>query len=296
MIRCRALLLLLLLAFLPACAVGQTADTTRIPVPYDSTWRVIDSVVVRADTFAHDTTAHLTRDSLVIVVRPPAAGHPGEPAGFLPLLAHDFGVPIVKDQPYRLQGQAGCWYAHSGGAFVNGKYAVTFAVGLGEGRTPNKLEAFPVCPPAAKASSSFYVHLIGYQPGDGTPAWVNGEGTKALFVRYGNGAPLIFKCDAPNRPSGVKASCHWSLYTNAGTKLKASGQGVVVAGRPNDVACLLEARGVTCWVNGATLTWAQPAGGATGVWLDWTYGGGGGGTPVGVRSVWSLEGVYASGR
>lgn len=276
-------LLALLLACVTAPVPGQTVDTVgwRYTDSVPTAWRYTDSVPV-LDTLKPPP--------------PPVSVHPGEPAGFRALIAHDFSVPVVKDAPYRMQGQAGCWFAHSGGAFVNGKYAVTFAVGLGEGRTPNKLEAFPVCPPAAQASGAFYFHLQGYQPGDGTPAWVNGEGTKAVFVRYGNGAPLIFKCDAPSRPSGVKASCNWSLYTNAGTKLKATGQGIVVAGQPNDVACLMEAAQATCWVNGAALVWKVAAGGATGVWLDWTYGGGGGGTPVGVRSVWSLDGFYASGR
>jgi hypothetical protein len=101
--RLRALLpLLLLVGGLPACAFAQTADTTRIPVPFDSTWRVIDSVIVRADTFGHDTTAHLTRDSLVIVVRPPAdstplpppsGARPHEPAGFRTITVLTFSGP-----------------------------------------------------------------------------------------------------------------------------------------------------------------------------------------------------------
>lgn len=228
---------------------------------------------------------------------PPTGSH--EPAGYGVLFANDFSVGMTKDV-YAKAGQAGCWFAHSGGAFQGGKYVVTFNVGLAEGRTPNKLEASAVCPPAHPAVASWYLRLDGYEPGDGTPAWVNGEGTKAVFLRSDpSNPPLIFKCDSPQRPvkSGVYDRCLWTLYTNSGSKVAASGVGTVLAGQPNTVECVGSASAIDCWVNGAPVSWKTglPAG-FTGVWLDWTYGGGGGGTPVGIRSVWSLDGVYASGR
>lgn len=234
---------------------------------------------------------------------PPTGSH--EPAGYRLLFENRFTRAIAPVGAYTVwsgPGEAGCWYTNGGTKFSAGKMLVTFAVGLAEGRTPADVEGFPVCPPARQTFVEWYFRLDGYQPGDGTPAWVNGEGTKAIFLRSDPAQPYVFKCDSPVRPvqSGVYDHCVWSLYPPGGTKrapIAGSAKGVVTAGQPNQIECTGSTTAITCWVNGGRMDWSTGLpGGLNGVWLAWTYGGGGGGTPVGVRSVWSLDGVYASGR
>lgn len=292
----RHCLRLLTLLALAACVTDPVPAQTPIPVPYDSVGPVTHDSTI---SVTHDTTYRVCcRDSFPPAPPPPpptSGKHPHEPAGFARLWEHDFTTAPAIGK-YALSGAAGCWYANAGAKFVGGKYQVTYPVGFAEGKTPAKLEAHPACPRGARSAQSLYVHLTGYQPGDGTPAWVNGAGNKALFIDYG-GSKFVFKCDAPAMPSGVKSSCLWTLHTPAGLIRPTSGRGVVLTGQPNDIECVIEPAKTACWVNGTAMTWATgPGQPIYGVWHDWTYGGGGGGTPVGTRSVWTLDGSYGSGR
>lgn len=317
-----------LLSCIVAPVFGQV-DTTKIPVSYDTTITLpaeslfVTDTTIKTDTIITvDTTIKTTlvgyvpardtlvrkccRDSLVIIVK---SKHTHEPVGFSRIAEHDFNTSIAKSWK-GLAGQAGCWETNGGTVVNGGKYVVTYPVGFADGKTPATLHAMSACQ-APKGYTQVYVHMSGLVPGDNnTPMWNNGEGNKLLFWHYGvgTGSP-IFKCwdYQAGSAGGVRQDCTVNSYAQ-GLWLGAR-TAKLNAGLPNDIECIitLNTPGVSngtivCWVNGIKVEWLNRTlrtssnSLITELWLDWTYGGGGGGVAVGQRSVWTLDGFYASGK
>ncbi len=304
----RAAIPLLLSLLLIACAWPTAAQTPTDSVPVLDTlrwsrdsvpiaWRV-DSVPV-IDTIGWDYS---------FPPPPPSAVHPHEPAGLAVIADHDFSAPIAKNWK-GMAGRAGCWERNGGGGMQGGKYVVTYPVGWADGRTPATLHAMTTCQ-APRAFTTVYVHLQGYTPGDlGSPMWNNGEGNKILFWHFGTGSGTpVLKCwdYVAGSIGGVRSDCSVNLDGNG--RWLGARSARIIAGRPNDVECLLQLNtpgvadgSATCWVNGVQVGWTRAlfrthGAGITELWLDWTYGGGGAGVAVGQRSVWTLDAFYASGR
>jgi len=290
----RGLTALLASLVLAACQAGSTTDpsTPGNPPPTDSIPTPGDTIPVPPDTASV----------------PPARGNPHEPAGFVRIAEHDFTTPIQASWK-GVAGQAGCWERNGGGAMTGGKYVVTYPVGFADGRTPATLHAMSTCQ-SPRGYDEVYIHMVGFVPGDGTPFWNNGEGDKLLFWHFGTGAGSpILKCwdYVAGSAGGVRPDCELNLYAQ-GTWLGAR-TARIRAGRGNDIECVLrlntpgQADGsVDCWINGVAASWnnvvlrTQAASQVSEFWLDWTYGGGGAGVAVGLKSVLSLSGFYASGR
>ncbi len=304
-------------------------DTTKIPVSYDTTITlpaeslfVIDTVVKIDTVITVDTTLKTIlakyipprdtivrkccKDSLVIVIK---TKHAHEPSGFVRIAEHDFNTSIAKSWK-GMAGQAGCWETNGGTAINNGKYTVTYPAGFADGKTPATLHAMSSCQ-SPKGYTQVYVHMSGFVPGDnGTSMWNNGEGNKLLFWHYGSGTGSpIFKCwdYQVGSVGGLRQDCTVNLYAQ-GAWL-GSRTAKINAGVSNDIECILVlntpglANGtVTCWVNGVKVEWVNrtlrtsASSLVTELWLDWTYGGGGGGVAVGQRSIWTLDSFYASGK
>ncbi|MBL8979136.1 MAG: hypothetical protein JNM53_12025 [Gemmatimonadetes bacterium] len=253
-----------------------------------------------------------------------AAPNPHEPAGYTRLWQNDFTSSLTKLK-YVTAAQAGCWFTNGGkGVIANGKWNVTYPVGWIDGTTPATMHGRVNCPPAKPPSyNSTYIHLTGYNPGDGTPFWQNGNGYKVLFIKVGGGS-LILKCDNAGGGAGLRTSClfraNWEGGGVANYQLQSNTQ--LLVGRPDDIECLLTVNTpglkdgtLSCWVNGKQVTWSRLAQGSGSLtccsimmrttatptaayetWADWTYGGGGGMVPVGQRTVISFDGIYVSGR
>lgn len=250
--------------------------------------------------------------------------NPNEPAGYTRLWQNDFTASLATRQ-FVTTAQAGCWYTNGGkGKIANGKWSVTYPVGWVDGTTPATMHGRVNCPPAkAPAYNSTYIHLSGYNPGDGTAFWQNGNGYKVLFIKVGGGS-LILKCDNSGGGAGLRSSClfraNWEGGGVANYQLQSSTQ--LLAGQPNDIECVLTVNTpgqkngtLACWVNTKPVVWTRLAQGAgtlpccnilmrttaapTAIyetWADWTYGGGGGMVPVGQSTVISIGGIYVSGK